>query len=280
MKPASPTPKQKPNAFLVPVLLAVILGLLFWKSFLPGYIHFSNDSPLSQQTAAWLKVSIKGFWDDLNSIGFQAGAFPPNISELIQLVAGPVGYAKFYAPIALLILGIGAWTFFRQLKLTPLAATLGALAAALTSTFFSDACWGMASHQIAFGMDFLALALIVSNSPTTPWFLRWTRLALAGLAVGMNVMEAVDIGAIFSRLRRCFCAVSFNGGRRPRPVVKKIGRGVGRIAVIALFAVFLATQTLVSLVDTQIEGIVGTQQDSGDEGTTLGLGHRMESSQN
>ena len=40
-------------------LLAVILGSLFWKSFLPGYIHFSNDSPLSQQTATWLKVSNK-----------------------------------------------------------------------------------------------------------------------------------------------------------------------------------------------------------------------------
>ena len=117
---------------------------------------------------------------------------------MIRWVAGPVGYAKFYAPIALFILGIGAWTFFRQLKLTPLAAILGALAAALSSTFFSDACWGVASHQIAFGMDFLALALIVSNSPATPWLVRWARLALAGFAVGINVVEAADIGAIFS----------------------------------------------------------------------------------
>ena len=41
---------------------------------------------------------------------------------------GAVNYAKFFAPLALLILGFGAWTFFRQLKLTPLAATLGAVA--------------------------------------------------------------------------------------------------------------------------------------------------------
>ncbi|MGD0086297.1 MAG: hypothetical protein ABSC24_04130 [Verrucomicrobiota bacterium] len=262
MKPASPTPKQKPNAFWLPLLLAVILGLLFWKSFLPGYIHFSNDSPLSQQTATWLKVSLKGFWDDLNSIGFEAGRFPPNISEFIQLVAGPVGYAKFYAPIALLILGTGAWTFFRQLKLMPLAALLAALAAALTSTFFSDACWGTASHQIALGLDFLALALIVSNSPTTPWFLRWTRLALAGLAVGMNVMEAVDIGAIFSLFVAAFALFHSIVDGAPGPIVKKVGRGFARVAVIALFAVFLATQILVSLVQTQIEGIVGTRQDT------------------
>jgi hypothetical protein len=262
MKPASPTQKKNSNPFWVPVLLAVILGLLFWKCFLPGYIHFSNDSPLSQQTAAWLKVSIKGVWDDLNIIGFNAGAFTPSISELIQWVAGPVGFAKYYAPIALLILGTGAWTFFRQLKLTPLAAILGALAAALISTFFSDACWGTASHQIAFGLDFLALALIVSNSPTTPWLLRWTRLALAGLAVGMNVMEAIDIGAIFSVFVATFALFHSIVEGAPGPVLKKIGRGVGSIAVIALFAMFLATQTLISLVHTQIEGIVGTQQDT------------------
>jgi len=236
--------------------------LFFCKIFLSVYILFSNDSPLSQQTATWLKVSLKGFWDDLNSIGFEAGRFPPNISEFIQLVAGPVGYAKFYAPIALLILGTGAWTFFRQLKLMPLAALLAALAAALTSTFFSDACWGTASHQIALGLDFLALALIVSNSPTTPWFLRWTRLALAGLAVGMNVMEAVDIGAIFSLFVAAFALFHSIVDGAPGPIVKKVGRGFARVAVIALFAVFLATQILVSLVQTQIEGIVGTRQDT------------------
>ena len=47
-------------------------------------------------------------------------------------------------------------------------------------------------------MDFLALALVVSNSPETPALTRWMRLALAGLAVGINVTEAADIGAIFS----------------------------------------------------------------------------------
>jgi hypothetical protein len=137
---------------------------------------------------------------------------------------------------------------------------LGALAAMLASTFFSDACWGVASHQIAFGMDFLALALIVSNSPATPWFLRWSRLALTGLAVGINVMEAADIGAIFSLLVAAFTLFHSLAEDGPGPAVKKFARGVGRIAVIAIFAVFLATQAIVLLVGTQIQGIVGNQQ--------------------
>jgi hypothetical protein len=264
MKPVNLTQRPKPHLLWVAALLAVILGLLFWKSFNPGYVFFSNDNPLGQESAAWLKVpqGIFGMWDDLNTIGFNLGAFTPNITALICSVMGPVGFAKFYAPIGLFILGIGAWTFFRQLKLAPLAATLGALAAALTSTFFSDACWGVASHQIAFGMDFLALALIVSNSPATPWFLRWVRLALAGLAVGMNVMEAADIGAIFSLFVAAFALFHALVEDRPGPVVKKVGRGIGRIAVIAIFAAFFATRAITSLVGTQIEGIVGTQQNA------------------
>ena len=226
---------------------------------------FSNDGPLGGlvDEQNQLPQTFTGLWVDLNSIGSNVGMVAPCISSLLRLITGPVGYAKFFAPCALFILGIGAWTFFRQLKLTTLAAILGALAAVLTSTLFSDACWGVASHQIAFGMDFLALALIVSNSPATPWFVRWVRLALAGFAVGINVVEAADIGAIFSLFVAAFAL--FQSLVEDGTPVKKIGRGVARITVIAAFAAFFAYQTVISLVGTQIEGIVGMGQSDADK---------------
>ena len=50
MKTAEPTPAGGKNSHLCNViLLAVLLALLFWKSFLPGYVHFANDGPLGQQ---------------------------------------------------------------------------------------------------------------------------------------------------------------------------------------------------------------------------------------
>ncbi len=203
---AKTTKAPKYQLLLPMVLLAMVLVLLFWRSFLPNFVLFSNDGPLGQQNAQCIQLpqGITGVWADLNGFGSNGGAYAPDVTTLIHWMLHPVGFAKFYTPIGLFILGIGAWTLFRQLKFTSLAATLGALTATLASTFFSDACWGVASHQIAFGMDFLALALIVSNSPATPWFLRWSRLALAGLAVGINVMEAADIGAIFSLLVAAF----------------------------------------------------------------------------
>ena len=185
MKTAKPVSTTKPRRLSAPLLLLIVLAILFWRSFLPGFVHFSNDGPLGMQNAAWMHLpeAITGSWYDLNSIGTSAGAVSPSITSAIRWVLGPVGYAKFLAPVALWILGTGAWFFFRQLKLSPLAAALGGLAAALNSDFFATACWGVASQQIAIGMDFFALGLVAGNSLETPALTRWTRLALAGLCL-------------------------------------------------------------------------------------------------
>src|ERR1035437_9792239 len=149
MKSAKPVPAIASRGLFFPVLLAVVLALLFWKSFLPDYVHFSNDGPLGQQIVDWLKLpsSVFGMWDDLNDLGQRIGSFPPSVTMVLKWLLGPLGYAKFYQPIALFILGLGAWTFFRALKLSSLAALLGALATMLNSCFFAGACWGVRSEE-------------------------------------------------------------------------------------------------------------------------------------
>ena len=252
-----------PRGLFFAGLLAVILAALFCKSFLPGYVHFSNDGPLGQQNTAWARMpgAFTGIWGDLNDIGNSGGSLTPDLCSLLRWLLGPVGYSKFLASFALFILGLGAWTFFRQLKLSPLAAVLGGLAATLNSAFFSTACWGVASQQIAVAMTYFALALVVSNTPETPALIRWVRWALAGLAVGANVMQGADIGAIFSVFIAVFVLfktlVDESGS-----VAAKLGRSVARVAVIAVFAGFIAIQTVFSLVGTSITGIAGTGQDA------------------
>jgi hypothetical protein len=252
-----------PRGLFFAGLLAVVLAVLFWKSFMPGYVHFSNDGPLGQQNAAWARLpgAFSGIWGDLNDIGNSSGSFGPDLCTLFRWLLGPVGYSKFLAPFAVFVLGLGAWTFFRQLKFTPLAAALGGLAAALNSTFFSTACWGVASQQIAIGFSYFALALIVSNTPDTPALIRWVRWMLAGLAVGVNVMHGADIGAIFSVFIAAFVLVKALV-EESGSVAAKLGRSIGRVAVIAVFAGFIAVQTVVSLFGVAITGIAGTGQDA------------------
>jgi hypothetical protein len=182
------------------IILFCLLALLYHRSFEPGEVLFSNDLPLGAVKADWIQLpsGFFGSWDDLNSIGFSGGQMVPGISSILRWVLGPVGYSKFYIPIALFILGMCTWTFLTCLKLSPTTATLGAVAMTLNSTFFSAASWGIGSHGLGVGMCELAMASIVSNGEKTPFKIKWTRLALAGLAVGVNVIEAADVGALLS----------------------------------------------------------------------------------
>ncbi len=245
------------------VILTVILVVLFWRSFLPGYVHFANDGPLGQQNVDWLKLpdALTGAWDDLNDVGFAAGSFALGITAFVKFVLGPVGFSKFLAPVALFMVGLGAWAYFRSLKFAPLATVLGALAAMLGSTAFCDACWGTASHQIALALNFLALALIEANTFETGSLTRWVRIALAGFCVGLNVIEAADIGALYSIFIAGFVlfkSLMETGGS----MAAKTLRGFGRVATIAIFAGFIAAQSVTSLVGTSIHGVAGTAQDT------------------
>jgi len=251
------------SIWLPVILLVVVLVVIFWRSFLPDYVHFSNDGPLGQENSAWhqLPAAMTGSWYDLNDIGSSVGAMAPTFSSLIYLVLGPLGYSKFYAFCALFILGLGAWSLLRALKLSPLAVTLGTLVAVLNSLYFAGACWGVAAAEIAIGMNFFALALVCSNHAETPWLTRWTRLGLAGFCVGMNVMEGADVGALCSVLVALFTfykSVIEADGTLPA----RIFRGAVRVAIIGVFAGFIALQTVLSLVGTSIQGVAGTGQDT------------------
>ncbi len=73
MKSAPDAPKNR--GWFAPLLLLIVLAVLFWRSFLPGFVHFNNDGPLGIQNTAWLRICqiFEAAWDDLNSIGYKPG---------------------------------------------------------------------------------------------------------------------------------------------------------------------------------------------------------------
>lgn len=242
------------------------MAVLFAKSFLPDYVHFSNDGPLGEINTAWAHFpgTLTGTWDDLNELGTSGGAAAPDVTQVSAWLLGPVGFSKFYVPIAMFVLGIGAWTFFRQLKLSPLAAALGALATTLNSCYMGNACWGTVSQQIAIAMVFFALALVLANTPETLRPVRWARYMLAGICVGFSVMEGADNGAIFSLFVAAF--VFFKSlVAEGAPMAKRIGLGIGRVAVIACFAGLVAAQTISGLLGAYVVGSAGMGNDQNKE---------------
>ena len=239
--------------------LVACLGFLFWDGLRPGHTVFSNDGPLGAISAQWASFSDGGWygvWKDLNWLGGQEPGASPDITCGLAYVCGPLLYSKIYAPFALLFLGFSAWLCFRQWKLSPLACLLGGLAAALNSDFFSTACWGVASQPLSFGLDFLALAALADE--TSPR--RWLRVALAGFAVGMGVMEAFDIGAVFSIVVAGFVAYQALASEGTTP--QKLTRLAGRLALVVACAAFIAISAVLGLVGTQIKGVANMGQDA------------------
>jgi hypothetical protein len=235
--------------------LVLVLGFLFARSFQPGYVHFSNDGPLGVQKAAANQITdiVSGQWNDLYWIGFYGGSAPLNLNSAFTFLLGPVGFAKFLAPLSMLVLGLCAWVFFRQIKLSPTLCVVAGLAAALNSNFFSNVCWGLGSRALAAGMIFLALA--AASNVSGRW--GWIRLAVAGLAVGMSIMDAADNGAIFSLYVGAY--VLFVALIEEGTGVTKVVKGILRASLVALFAALMATQVFLSVFSTQISGIQESQ---------------------
>jgi len=238
-------------------LFVVVLVILLAGALQPGYTLFSNDGPLGQLMAQCHRLPDRffGCWDDLNNVGFPGATAVPSITFGLLLLLGPIGFSKFYALLSLLILGLGAWCFFRQCKLSAPACILGGFAAMLNSTYFSVACWGVGAHDITAGMTFLALAALAD--PAAPG--RWLRVALAGMAVGMAVTEGADVGAIYSVYVAAFLVYQiWTSEGSP---VGRVAVGLGRLALVVICAGFLAAQSIHGLIDTSIRGVKGAQQD-------------------
>jgi hypothetical protein len=234
------------------VILGGSLAVLFFQSFQPDWILFVNDATLGQMTAApnRLPGAFTGEWHWASWVGVEGMAQAPTLSALLALVFSPEIYLKIYAPFSLFFAGFCAWVFFRQLEFNPAVCLLGGVATGLNMHFFSTACWGLGVWNMAAGMIFLALAALCAKS--IPQI--WAKGILAGLAVGLNLMEGFDVGAILSVYVGLF--ILWRIFTQEEPGVRKVLTAFGLGALVIFFSALIAAHTLSSLVGTQVEGIV------------------------
>jgi len=253
----------KPFAGAAAVLVVVTL-FLFWDSLDPALILFSNDGPLGSISTDAIEMpgTFSGYWHDLNWLGYEQPSASPGIyMALGLLLQKSVLYLKWGTPICLVILGLSAWFFFRTLGFRNLACTIGAIAAAFNMEVVSYACWGLPSRALTFATTFLAAAFILRAFKSRPW----TNLALAGICVGLGLMEGYDVGALFSLYIAAFVLFGFvikplEAGK-PKALGQAAGRGLAGITVVALVSGLAASQTISTLVGTQFQGGDNRQPD-------------------
>jgi hypothetical protein len=244
------------------LLLAGVLGAalaaLFYKSFLPHQVLFANDGSLGAMMAECnhLPGRFLGTWRNLWWIGTEAPAAAPGVSAIFETILPPVFFLKIYAPATLLFVGFSAWVFFRQLEFNPAVCVIGGIAAGLNMHFFSTACWGLGTWNVSAGMIFLALAALCRKRLEQ----KWAKAVLAGLAVGVNLMEGFDVGAILSLYVGLF--VLFRAFSEEAGFAKKTLAALVTEGLVIFFAGLIGAHTIDSLVGTQIEGVTGTKQDA------------------
>src|SRR5882724_11112315 len=153
------------------LLLALVLSLFFWQSFLPNKVVFANDDPLGAISAEEIQMpaAAKGVWVNLNWLGNESLSPSPDVTTLLLFCASPRVFLNIFYPLSLFVAGMGACFCLRKFKLAPLACILGGLAAALNGDFLSMACWGLASDVIAFGATYFALGLVADASGPRRW---------------------------------------------------------------------------------------------------------------
>jgi len=122
--------------------------------------------------------------------------------------------------------------------------------------FFSTACWGLGTWNMSAGMIFLALAALSAKSIKQTW----AKAVLAGLAVGMNVMEGFDVGAILSVYAGIF--VLFRAFSEESGFGRKTLAAILTEVLVVCFAGLIAAHAIFSLIGTQIEGVAGTSQNT------------------
>ena len=239
------------------LVLIVVTLFLFWDSFDPALILFSNDGPLGSISTDAIEMpgTFSGYWHDLNWLGYEQPSASPGIyMALGLLLQKSVLYLKWCTPICLIFLGLSAWFFFRTLGFRNLACTIGAVAAAFNMEVVSYACWGLPSRSLTFATSFLAGAFILRALKSRPC----PNLALAGICVGLGLMEGYDIGALFSLYIAAFVLFGFVIKRleseKPVALGQAAGRGFAGVALVALVAGLAASQTMSTLVDTQLKG--------------------------
>ncbi|MGP8197904.1 MAG: hypothetical protein ACLQU4_00195 [Limisphaerales bacterium] len=253
---------RKGSLLVLFLALGGALAALCHQGFLPHQVMWANDVPLGamMDPCSRLPGTFSGHWDTLYYIGGASTSSSPSFSTLLQWILGPVIYLKIYTPLTMLMLGFAAWLFFRGLGFAPAVCVVGALGAGLNMHFFSNACWGLGNWNISAAMVFIALAVLASSSIRP----LWVKAAIAGLAVGMVVMEGFDVGAILSLYVGLFI-VFYVLRTSPNPV-QGLPRTIGVGTLVVLFALLISDSTLYTLVGTQIKGTSsGTGQSAGEK---------------
>jgi len=232
----------------------LIFGWLWRDSFRPGWLAFCNDAPYGLMAAfaadRWDHL-WHGSWSPLVWLGGPALPLQFSVTHGLYLIAGPVAFGKFAAPLSLLGLAMAGFVLGRTLGFPRWVSFLTSLALGLNGNLLSHAAWGLGARALAVAAVVLSLAALYPAMEPRRY---WARTLLAGGMTGLAVVEGADVGALLSLLVAVFTVMQ-SLLDRGRPPGRRILHAFGRLVVVAAMAALVAGHTMTALIGTQIQGV-------------------------
>ena len=101
----------------------------------------------------------------------------------------------------------------------------------------------MTQNVLGMGMTYLAIGLVASGRRATRRLESWAIHGLAGLAVGVGILEASDMGSVCGLI--VLACIAWDALNDCGPFAKRLVRGLNRSLLVASFATLMAGPTLV-----------------------------------
>ena len=179
----NPRPGLRPALATAAVLLALLALLI-----LPV---FSGDAFLHTQgrsLSAWDHHFASSGWDSHLGMGQREAPLPPGVTGAFSALAKQTGdpsvnFANYLPVFALFLLGMAAWYCVRQLGGDSLVCGIMAVAATFSGVFITR------SLEFSPGLAVLGAAMFLTFGTALRPRLTWPRAVLAGLALGVGILE-------------------------------------------------------------------------------------------
>ncbi|MBI5394078.1 MAG: hypothetical protein HZA91_02150 [Verrucomicrobia bacterium] len=177
--------------------LVGLVALVFWKCFFTGQLLMANDSPLAKfaREKRLLPQHFIGTWDTGYWLG-QPGVIEAMPSNFLLCILSAESFARWIYPIQIAACAVLAFYWFRRMALGNFAAFFGSLVMTFAGAYFSYILPGHISKFEMTAFAVLALQCVTRAAETA----RWGDFIWSGVALGLAIVGAVDVGALMALL--------------------------------------------------------------------------------
>lgn len=196
-------------AWVWPAALLVLVLVFFGRCFTSDDILMSNDASLASlsRAKATLPAGLVSGWDPINWLGTQT-VFPATPTWFLLYLMPLESFARLIYVLHIMAAALLSFYWLRRMELCNIAAFFGSLVMTFAGSYLTYIYPGHIGKFEMTTFALLALLCLTRGLQTA----RWPDFAWAGVAVGLSLQGAIDVGALMALLVAVWFL--FNAGHR------------------------------------------------------------------